>query len=43
MKKSRFGGDPPSNPAVKSDSGVVQSSLKRLTWLLSAKYSMPPS
>ena len=47
MRKSRFGGDPPSIPpafaafvsagrAMKSDSGVVQSSLKRRTWLLSA-------
>jgi hypothetical protein len=43
VRKSRFGGDPPSIPAVKSESGVVQSSLKRRTWLLSAKYSMPPS
>ena len=47
MRKSRFGGDPPSIPpafavfvsagrAVKSESGVVQSSLKRRTGLLSA-------
>ena len=36
MRKSRFGGDPPLIPAVKSESGVVQSSLKRRTWILSA-------
>ena len=36
MRKSRFGGDPPSIPAMKSESGVVQSSLKRRTWLFSA-------
>ena len=36
MRKSRFGGDPPLIPAVKSESGVVQSSLKRRTGLLSA-------
>ena len=47
MRKFRFGGDLPSIPpafaafvsagrAMKSDSGVVQSSLKRRTWLLSA-------
>ena len=36
MRKSIFGGGPPSIPAVKSKSGVVQSSLKRRTWLLSA-------
>ena len=36
MRKSRFGGDLLSIPSVKSDSGVVQSSLKRRTWLLSA-------
>jgi len=43
MKKFRFGGDPPSTPAVKSESGVVQSSLKRRTGLLSSQDSMPPS
>ncbi len=43
MRKSRFEGDPPLIPAVKSESGVVQSSLKRLKWLLSAKDSVPPS
>ena len=37
MRKSRFVGDPPSIPAVKSKSGVVQSSLKRRTWLLGAQ------
>ena len=36
MRKLRLGGGPPSIPAVKSDSGVVQSSLKRRTGLLSA-------
>ena len=36
MRKSIFGGGPPSIPALKSKSGVVQSSLKRRTWLLSA-------
>ena len=36
MRKFRFGGDPPLIPAVKSESGVVQSSLKRRTGLLSA-------
>ena len=36
MRKFRLGGGPPSIPAVKSKSGVVQSSLKRRTWLLSA-------
>ena len=36
LRKSRFGGNPPWIPAVKSESGVVQSSLKRRTWLLSA-------
>ena len=43
MRKSRFGGEPPSILAMKSESGVVQSSLKRRTWLLSVKYSMSPS
>ena len=43
MRKSRFGGDPPSIQAVKSESGVVQSSLKRPTWPLSAQDSVPPS
>ena len=43
MRKSKFAGDPPSIPAVKSESGVVQSSLKRRTWLLSAQGSVPPS
>ena len=36
MRKSKFGGDLLSIPSVKSESGVVQSSLKRRTWLLSA-------
>ena len=47
MRKFRFGDGPPSIPpafaafvsavrAMKSDSGVVQSSLKQRTWLLSA-------
>ena len=36
VRKSIFGGGPPSIPALKSKSGVVQSSLKRRTWLLSA-------
>ena len=43
MRKSRFGGDPPSTPTVKIESGVVQSSLKQRTWLLSAQGSVPPS
>jgi len=43
MKKFRFGGDPHSIPAVKIESGVVQSSLKQRTWLLSAQGSVPPS
>jgi len=43
MKKSRFAGDPPSVPAVKSDSGVVQSSLKRRTWLFRGHDSVLPS
>ena len=43
MKKFRFGGDLLSIPSVKSESGVVQSSLKRPTWLLSAQDSVPPS
>ena len=43
MKKSRFGGDLPANPVVNSDSATVDYSLKRRTWLLSAKYSVPPS
>ena len=36
MRKFRFGDGPPSIPAVKCKSGVVQSSLKRQTGLLSA-------
>ena len=43
MKKFRFGGDLLSIPSVKSESGVVQSSLKQRTWLLSAQGSVPPS
>jgi len=42
-RKFRFGGVPPSIPVVKSESGVVQSSLKRQTWLLSPQDSVPPS
>ena len=43
MRKFRFGGDLLSIPSVKSESGVVQSSLKQRTWLLSAQGSVPPS
>tara|TARA_A100001234_G_scaffold95268_1_gene83981 strand:- start:21 stop:227 length:207 start_codon:yes stop_codon:yes gene_type:complete len=43
MRKFRFGGDLLSFPSVKSESGVVQSSLKQRTWLLSAQGSVPPS
>ena len=43
MKKFRYGGFPSSTPAVKSESGVVQSSLKRRTGLLSAQDSVSPS
>jgi len=43
LRKSRFGGDPPSIPVVKSESGVVQSSLKRRTGLRRAQDSVPPS
>ena len=43
MKKFRFGGDLLSISSVKSESGAVQSSLKRPTWLLSAQDSVPPS
>jgi len=43
VRKSRFGGDPLSIPAMKSESGVVQFSLKRRTWLLRAQDSVPPS
>ncbi len=43
MMISRFGDDPPSIPAVKSESGVVQSSLKLRTWLFSAQDSLSPS
>ena len=43
MRKFRFGGDLLSIPSVKSESGVVQSSLKQRTWLLSAQGSVTPS
>jgi len=43
VRKFRFGGDLLSIPSVKIESGVVQSSLKRRTWLLSAQDSVPPS
>ena len=43
MRKFRFGGDLLSITSVKSESGVVQSSLKQQTWLLRAKDSVPPS
>ena len=43
MRKFRFGGDLLSIPSVKSESGVVQSSLKQRIWLLSAQCSVPPS
>ena len=43
MRKSRFASDPPSIPAVKSDSRVVHSLLKQQTWLLRAKGSEPLS
>ena len=43
MRKSRFASVPPSTSTVKSESGVVQYSLKRRTWLLSAQDSVPPS
>ena len=43
MRKFRFGGDLLSIPFVKSESGVVQSSLKQRTWLLSAQGYVPPS
>ena len=43
MRKFRFAGDLLSIPSVKSESGVVQSSLKQRKWLLSAQDSLPPS
>ena len=43
MRKFRFVGDLLSIPSVKRESGVVQSSLKQRTWLLSAQGSVPPS
>ena len=43
MRKFRFGGNPHSILAMKSESGVVQSSLKRRTWLLRTQDSVPPS
>ena len=36
MRKFRFGSDLLSIPSVKSEPGVVQSSLKKRKWLLSA-------
>ena len=43
VRKSILAGVPPSTPTLKSESGVVQSSLKRRTWLISAQYPVPPS
>ena len=43
MRKFKFGGDLLSILSMKSESGVVQSSLKQRTWMLNAQGSVPPS
>ena len=43
MRKSSLAGVSTSTPSLKSESGVVQSSLKRRTGLISAQYPVPPS